>query len=55
MILLAAVELTMFKVADLILPLFLVACGDAKAPAVRKVAGVGSVDGITARVFEALK
>ncbi|MBL8449148.1 MAG: adenylate kinase [Dechloromonas sp.] len=31
------------------------ASGDAKAPAVRKVAGVGSVDGITARVFEALK
>lgn len=29
--------------------------GDAKAPKVRKVAGVGSVDGITKSVFEALK
>ncbi|HMV00133.1 MAG TPA: adenylate kinase [Rhodocyclaceae bacterium] len=31
------------------------AAGDGKAPKVRKVAGVGSVDDITARVFEALK
>jgi adenylate kinase len=29
--------------------------GDAKAPKVRKVAGVGSVDGITKSVFDALK
>ena len=31
------------------------ATGDAHAPKVRKVSGVGSVDGITAGVFEALK
>ncbi len=31
------------------------ATGDAKAPKVRKVAGVGSVDGITQSVFDALK
>ncbi len=31
------------------------ATGDAKAPKVRKVAGVGSVDQITASVFDALK
>ena len=31
------------------------AAGDANAPKVRKVAGVGSVDGITLSVFEALK
>ena len=31
------------------------ATGDARAPKVRKVAGVGSVDAITARVFEALQ
>ena len=31
------------------------ATGDASAPKVRKVSGVGSVDGITAGVFEALK
>lgn len=31
------------------------ATGDAKAPAVKKIAGVGSVDEITARVFDALK
>ncbi|MBL8420812.1 MAG: nucleoside monophosphate kinase, partial [Dechloromonas sp.] len=31
------------------------ASGDARAPKVRKVSGVGSVDGITAGVFEALK
>jgi adenylate kinase len=29
--------------------------GDAKAPKVRKVAGVGNVDAITKSVFEALK
>ena len=29
--------------------------GDAKAPKVKKVAGVGSVDAITASVFNALK
>ncbi|MGB4467361.1 MAG: adenylate kinase [Azovibrio sp.] len=32
-----------------------VASGDARAPKVRKISGVGSVDEITARVFEALK
>jgi adenylate kinase len=31
------------------------AAGDAKAPKVRKVAGVGNVDSITQSVFEALK
>lgn len=31
------------------------ASGDARAPKVRKISGVGSVDEITARVFEALK
>ena len=31
------------------------ATGDAKAPKVKKVAGVGSVDSITASVFDALK
>jgi len=31
------------------------ATGDAKAPKVKKIAGVGSVDEITARVFDALK
>ena len=31
------------------------AAGDARAPKVRKVAGVGSVDDITKRVFDALK
>jgi len=31
------------------------ATGDAKAPQVKKIAGVGSVDDITARVFDALK
>jgi adenylate kinase len=31
------------------------AAGDAKAPQVRKVAGVGSVDSITQSVFDALK
>ena len=31
------------------------ATGDAKAPKVKKVAGVGSVESITKSVFEALK
>ena len=33
----------------------LMATGDAKAPKVKKVAGVGSVDSITKSVFDALK